>query len=165
LTNQRIFGEFKFIGWQISKRIKISIGFFIIIFMKKDFIFPFEKVFNSIQSLRVSNQLLMKLLTKLKTVKNLRQFTKTFEKFQEIQDFSKYQALSYEYKYVHNNTEIDLKNKETHTLNLFQSVNEAMRIAMETDEKTLVFGEDVAFGGVFRSATGLLDQFGKGLTF
>jgi hypothetical protein len=108
----------------------------------------------------------MKLLTKLKTTKNLRQFTKSFSKYnQEIQDFSKYQALSYEYKHVHNNTEIDLKNKETHTLNLFQSVNEAMRIAMETDEKTLVFGEDVAFGGVFRSATGLLDQFGKGLTF
>ncbi len=35
-------------------------------------------------------------------------------------------------------------------LNLFTAVNEAMRTALAADEKALVFGEDVAFGGVFR---------------
>eukprot|EP01080_Neovahlkampfia_damariscottae_P011413 gene11413-4580_t len=111
----------------------------------------------------------MKSLTKFKVelkIKNLREFSRSLKKFnQEISDFSKYQPLSYEYKTVYKNTEINLEEKETHQLNLFQSVNEAMRIAMEEDPKTCVFGEDVAFGGVFRSSSGLRDQFGKDRVF
>ena len=35
-----------------------------------------------------------------------------------------------------------------------------MGIALETDEKAVVFGEDIAFGGVFRCTMGLAEKFG-----
>lgn len=38
----------------------------------------------------------------------------------------------------------------TQKMNLFTSVNDAMRTILETDDTAIVFGEDVAFGGVFR---------------
>jgi 2-oxoisovalerate dehydrogenase E1 component beta subunit len=65
--------------------------------------------------------------------------------------------------------------------NLFQSVNEAMDIALTRDHSactlslamtiivssnltpccTVVFGEDVGFGGVFRCSVGLREKHGK----
>jgi 2-oxoisovalerate dehydrogenase E1 component beta subunit len=36
---------------------------------------------------------------------------------------------------------------------------------MEEDAKTLCFGEDVGFGGVFRCTVGLRDRFGKERVF
>lgn len=33
---------------------------------------------------------------------------------------------------------------------MFQAINNALDIALRTDESACVFGEDVAFGGVFR---------------
>ena len=48
--------------------------------------------------------------------------------------------------------------KET---NLCNAVNDAMRVAMEHDDKVCVFGEDVGFGGVFRCTVDLVEQFGK----
>ena len=50
-------------------------------------------------------------------------------------------------------------------LNLCQAVNEALSTALSTDSKVLCFGEDVAFGGVFRCTTGLQDQFGPERVF
>lgn len=50
-------------------------------------------------------------------------------------------------------------------MNLFQSVNNAMSIALDTDETAVIFGEDVAFGGVFRCTTELLDKYGKERVF
>ena len=50
-------------------------------------------------------------------------------------------------------------------MNLFTAVNDAMRIAMETDESAIMFGEDVGFGGVFRCSQGLQEQFGKDRVF
>lgn len=47
-------------------------------------------------------------------------------------------------------------------MNLCQSVNNAIDIAMEKDEKAVVFGEDVAFGGVFRCTMGLREKYGEG---
>ena len=35
-----------------------------------------------------------------------------------------------------------------------------MKHSLEADERAVVFGEDVSFGGVFRCSMGLLDQFG-----
>ncbi|MCL1038136.1 alpha-ketoacid dehydrogenase subunit beta [Shewanella submarina] len=47
-------------------------------------------------------------------------------------------------------------------MNMLQAINEALTIAMETDERMLVFGEDVGhFGGVFRATSGLQDKFGR----
>ncbi|BFG33360.1 hypothetical protein CerSpe_196340 [Prunus speciosa] len=51
------------------------------------------------------------------------------------------------------------------SLNLYSAINQALHIALETDPRTYVFGEDVSFGGVFRCTTGLADQFGKQRVF
>ena len=50
-------------------------------------------------------------------------------------------------------------------MNLFTAVNDAMRVAMATDETAVVFGEDVGFGGVFRCSVGLQEEFGKHRVF
>src|SRR2546423_12697438 len=50
-------------------------------------------------------------------------------------------------------------------LNLYQAVNAALRHSLKTSEKVLVFGEDVAFGGVFRCTLKLLDEFGSERVF
>jgi 2-oxoisovalerate dehydrogenase E1 component beta subunit len=50
-------------------------------------------------------------------------------------------------------------------MNLFQAINSAMKIAMETNPRTVHFGEDVLFGGVFRCSMGLSEQFGRDRVF
>lgn len=54
---------------------------------------------------------------------------------------------------------------ETAKLNLFQSINNAMDIALSTDKTAVVFGEDVAFGGVFRATINLQEKHGKDRVF
>ena len=53
----------------------------------------------------------------------------------------------------------------TTRLNLFQSINSALTHALRTDERVLVFGEDVAFGGVFRCSMNLATEFGSERVF
>lgn len=51
-------------------------------------------------------------------------------------------------------------------MNLLQAINSALDIAMQEDDKTLCFGEDVGhFGGVFRATSGLQEKFGKARCF
>lgn len=50
-------------------------------------------------------------------------------------------------------------------MNLFTALNDAMRIAMQTDPTAVLFGEDVGFGGVFRCSVGLREEFGKERVF
>lgn len=50
-------------------------------------------------------------------------------------------------------------------MNLFTALNDAMRVAMRSDPTTIVFGEDVAFGGVFRCTMGLREEFGEDRVF
>lgn len=57
------------------------------------------------------------------------------------------------------------QNPSTTRMNLFTAVNDAMRIALRTDETAIVFGEDVAFGGVFRCSHNLRDEFGADRVF
>ncbi|CAH1233447.1 PDHB [Branchiostoma lanceolatum] len=54
---------------------------------------------------------------------------------------------------------------ETTKMNLFQSINSAMDVALATDPTAVIFGEDVAFGGVFRCTVGLADKYGKDRVF
>jgi len=54
---------------------------------------------------------------------------------------------------------------ETKKMNLFTAVNDAMRVAMQTDKTAVVFGEDVGFGGVFRCSVGLQEEFGAKRVF
>lgn len=53
----------------------------------------------------------------------------------------------------------------TKPMNFFQAINDALRIALSTDDSAILFGEDVAFGGVFRCSMGLQDQFGSDRVF
>ncbi|KAF4493704.1 thiamine diphosphate-binding [Fusarium agapanthi] len=50
-------------------------------------------------------------------------------------------------------------------LNLYQSVNSALRTALDSSDRVLCFGQDVAFGGVFRCTNGLQEQFGRDRVF
>lgn len=50
-------------------------------------------------------------------------------------------------------------------MNMFTAINSAMKIAMETDPTCILFGEDVAFGGVFRCSVGLREKFGPSRVF
>lgn len=54
---------------------------------------------------------------------------------------------------------------ETTRLNMFQAINNALDIALDTDETALVFGEDVGFGGVFRCTLGLQKKYGNSRVF
>lgn len=62
---------------------------------------------------------------------------------------------------------IEIKNtpqqtKTTQLLTLVQAINDGLKTMLETDERTLILGEDVGQnGGVFRATDGLYAQFGK----
>ena len=47
-------------------------------------------------------------------------------------------------------------------VNMVQAINDALRVAMRSDERVIVLGEDVGkVGGVFRVTAGLQDEFGE----
>ncbi|VDN95021.1 unnamed protein product [Brugia pahangi] len=54
---------------------------------------------------------------------------------------------------------------EISKMNLCQAINNAIDIAMGSDSSTCLFGEDVAFGGVFRCTVGLQEKYGKDRVF
>ncbi|KAF2439379.1 thiamine diphosphate-binding protein [Karstenula rhodostoma CBS 690.94] len=59
----------------------------------------------------------------------------------------------------------DVRKGQTKRINLYQAVNEALRHALQSDERVLVFGEDVQFGGVFRATMNLASDFGTERVF
>ena len=50
-------------------------------------------------------------------------------------------------------------------MNMFMAINDAMRIFLQTEENSAIFGEDVAFGGVFRCTVDLREEFGPERVF
>jgi len=56
-------------------------------------------------------------------------------------------------------------NPETKRMNLFTAINNALSIALKTDPNSILFGQDVAFGGVFRCTQGLQEEFGPNRVF
>jgi len=61
---------------------------------------------------------------------------------------------------------IQLKNKnKVEKMNLFQSINNALDIALGSDDNSYLFGEDVKFGGVFRCSMNLLEKYGQDRVF
>ncbi|KAH8819010.1 pyruvate dehydrogenase E1 component beta subunit [Xylogone sp. PMI_703] len=54
----------------------------------------------------------------------------------------------------------DVRNGTTKRMNLFQAINDALSTALASDDSVLLFGEDVAFGGVFRCSMNLAENFG-----
>ncbi|KAF8819596.1 putative pyruvate dehydrogenase E1 component, beta subunit [Cardiosporidium cionae] len=68
----------------------------------------------------------------------------------------------------HSTSSQALKHAETgptERMNVFTAINSAMHIIMETDPTSCVFGEDVAFGGVFRCSVDLREKFGSQRVF
>ncbi|WP_391205357.1 alpha-ketoacid dehydrogenase subunit beta [Psychrobacillus sp. L4] len=58
--------------------------------------------------------------------------------------------------------ESDQKTETTKQLTLIQAINEAMRLMLEEDERTIILGEDIGKnGGVFRATEGLQEVFGE----
>ncbi|XP_077668869.1 2-oxoisovalerate dehydrogenase subunit beta, mitochondrial isoform X2 [Eretmochelys imbricata] len=49
---------------------------------------------------------------------------------------------------------------QTQKMNLFQSITSALDNTLSRDPTAVIFGEDVAFGGVFRCTVGLRDKYG-----
>ncbi|KAJ1674431.1 hypothetical protein EV182_003288, partial [Spiromyces aspiralis] len=69
---------------------------------------------------------------------------------------------------VRTNAELQLAgvaDGETARMNMCQAVNDALQTALATDDSAVVFGEDVAFGGVFRCTVGLAETFGRERVF
>jgi len=58
-----------------------------------------------------------------------------------------------------------IKDTITKRMNLFTAINNALSIALKTDPTSIIFGQDVAFGGVFRCTHGLRDEFGSNRVF
>lgn len=50
-------------------------------------------------------------------------------------------------------------------MTLLAAINSALDTALERDDSAITFGEDVAFGGVFRCTKGLQDKYGKDRVF
>ncbi|KDQ61161.1 hypothetical protein JAAARDRAFT_32166 [Jaapia argillacea MUCL 33604] len=50
-------------------------------------------------------------------------------------------------------------------MNTFQAVRDALSIALLKDDTAVIFGEDIAFGGVFRCTMGLAEEFGRERVF
>ncbi|ORY10948.1 Thiamin diphosphate-binding protein [Clohesyomyces aquaticus] len=59
----------------------------------------------------------------------------------------------------------EIRKGQTKRINLYTAVNEALRHALQTDERVLVFGEDIQFGGVFRCTMNLAADFGTERVF
>ena len=78
-----------------------------------------------------------------------------------------------DYTHLYNNTSYHPSTPEpnytelgpTSKLNLFTAINSAMQTAMETDPTAIMFGEDVAFGGVFRCSQNLREEYGEDRVF
>ncbi|XP_064453869.1 2-oxoisovalerate dehydrogenase subunit beta, mitochondrial isoform X2 [Mirounga angustirostris] len=49
---------------------------------------------------------------------------------------------------------------QTQKMNLFQAITSALDNSLAKDPTAVIFGEDVAFGGVFRCTVGLRDKYG-----
>jgi 2-oxoisovalerate dehydrogenase E1 component beta subunit len=82
-------------------------------------------------------------------------------------DFSTTPLLAHSSQLALQNPELpeDVRNGTTKRMNLFQAINDALSIALAEDESVILFGEDVAFGGVFRCSMGLAERFGSERVF
>ncbi|KZF21154.1 transketolase [Xylona heveae TC161] len=59
----------------------------------------------------------------------------------------------------------NVQSSTTKRMNMFQAINDALTHALASDERVLLFGEDVSFGGVFRCSMNLATQFGSDRVF
>ena len=58
-----------------------------------------------------------------------------------------------------------LDRMETKKMNMFTAINNALDIVLKTDPSSVLFGEDVKFGGVFRCSIDLNERYGTDRVF
>ena len=82
-------------------------------------------------------------------------------------DFSTTPLLAHASQSALQNAELasEVRNGTTKRMNLFQAINDALSLAMAADDSVILFGEDVAFGGVFRCSMGLAENYGSERVF
>jgi 2-oxoisovalerate dehydrogenase E1 component beta subunit len=82
-------------------------------------------------------------------------------------DFSTTPLLAHASQSALQNIELpsEVRNGTTKRMNLFQAINDALSLAMAADDSVILFGEDVAFGGVFRCSMGLAENYGPERVF
>lgn len=82
-------------------------------------------------------------------------------------DFATTPILYHSQKACLQNPELPLHVQQSTTkrMNYFQAINDALKIALAQDERVVVFGEDVAFGGVFRCSMDLAVDYGSDRVF
>ncbi|KAI1345314.1 thiamine diphosphate-binding protein [Xylaria sp. FL0043] len=82
-------------------------------------------------------------------------------------DYSTTPLLAHSPQTALNTSELppEVKNGTAKRMNLFQAINDALATALAEDENVLIFGEDVAFGGVFRCTMKLAENFGAERVF
>ncbi|KAH6679810.1 putative F-actin-capping protein [Halenospora varia] len=82
-------------------------------------------------------------------------------------DFSSTPLLAHRSQSALQNPELspEVRNGATQQMNLFQSINDALSVALASDDSVLLFGEDVAFGGVFRCSMNLAEKYGAERVF
>jgi 2-oxoisovalerate dehydrogenase E1 component beta subunit len=82
-------------------------------------------------------------------------------------DYATTPLLSHSSQTALNTSELSahVKNSTTKRMNLFQAINDALSTALTEDENVIIFGEDVAFGGVFRCTMKLAELFGGDRVF
>jgi 2-oxoisovalerate dehydrogenase E1 component beta subunit len=57
------------------------------------------------------------------------------------------------------------KSSKTARQTLHEAINGALRTALTNDDRVLIFGEDISFGGVFRCSANLSTEFGDARVF
>ena len=57
------------------------------------------------------------------------------------------------------------KPDEIENMNLCATITNTLDIALATDDTSIIFGEDVKFGGVFRCTMGLNEKYGTDRIF
>lgn len=64
-----------------------------------------------------------------------------------------------------NAQQVDANDDNSQEMTLLMAINNALDLTLERDSSAIVFGEDIAFGGVFRCTKGLKDKYGKKRVF
>ncbi|KAH8684894.1 2-oxoisovalerate dehydrogenase subunit beta [Tricladium varicosporioides] len=105
-----------------------------------------------------------------KTVPQTRRFYSTYPLNARLNiptDFSSTTLLAHKSQSALQNSELsaEVRNGATQQMNLFQSINDALSLALASDDSVLLFGEDVAFGGVFRCSMNLAEKYGAERVF
>lgn len=82
-------------------------------------------------------------------------------------DFSTTPLLHHTPRSLHSSPTLPahIRHSPSRRMNLFQAINDALNTALSRDERVLLFGEDVSFGGVFRASMNLAAQFGSERVF